>query len=283
MFFAASPSTRARPAAVPLRLTTLACLCLLAAAPAAHAARHYPKVIKDAMGNGVQVVRTFPAASGLTGWVLSQNGTYSVAYTTADKKTIIVGNLINEKGENLTDHYAEKYFPKPDRAALFNQLEQSAWVAEGTLQNPKSVLYVFADTDNPLCRYLWKALQPYQRAGLQVRWVLVATPNSMSKASEALEAADPAAVFRKPGEEVNKFRALLQGLAETANPEAKQKIKKNNALMEQLDVTGTPGLVWKDRAGKMQVKSGMPRLSEIPAITGLPRQEIDDPDLVKFK
>jgi thiol:disulfide interchange protein DsbG len=42
-------------------------------------------------------------------------------------------------------------------------------------------------------------------------------------------------------------------------------------------------VVWRDRKGKVQVKSGMPRLSELPSITGLAEQKINDPALAKFK
>lgn len=263
----------------------IACLVLLTAQPAAHAARGYPKAIKDAMANGVIVVTTFPAASGLTGWVLSQNGTYSIAFTTADRKTLIMGTLINEKGENLTDRYAEKYFPKPDRAALFKQLEQASHVVEGTAKDPKSVLYVFVDANSPQCRYLWKALQPYQGAGLQVRWIPVATlgASSMPKAIEILGSADKTAAFRKMVESMGKQWSPTQGLSESDQPELAGKIRKNTALMEKFGLTKAPGIVWKDDTGKPQIKDGMPRLPEIPQITGLPPQKVDDPELAKFK
>jgi hypothetical protein len=42
-------------------------------------------------------------------------------------------------------------------------------------------------------------------------------------------------------------------------------------------------LVWKDKAGRIRVKLGMPRLSQLPAITGLPAQKIDDPELADFR
>ena len=63
------------------------------------------EVISEAEKNG-------GVNAGLTGWVLSHNGNYSIAFTTSDKKTLIVGELIDDKGNNLTDLYAEKYFPK---------------------------------------------------------------------------------------------------------------------------------------------------------------------------
>jgi thiol:disulfide interchange protein DsbG len=53
--------------------------------------------------------------------------------------------------------------------------------------------------------------------------------------------------------------------------------------MEKFAINGTPGIVWKDANGKIQIKGGMPRLSEIARITGLPEQRIDNPDLQKFR
>ena len=53
--------------------------------------------------------------------------------------------------------------------------------------------------------------------------------------------------------------------------------------MQRLGISGTPGVVWKDMQGKINVKGGMPRLGELPAITGLPEQKIDDPALAKFR
>lgn len=104
-----------RPSTAAAWFGILAMATFLVLTPGAHAASRHPKAIKDALANGAKVVKSFPAASGLRGWILSENGTYSVVYTTADKRTLIVGNLFNEKGENLTDKYAERYFPRKER------------------------------------------------------------------------------------------------------------------------------------------------------------------------
>ncbi len=37
--------------------------------------------------------------------------------------------------------------------------------------------------------------------------------------------------------------------------------------------------MWKDKAGSVRVKSGMPRLSQLPVIAGLPAHKVDDPKL----
>lgn len=249
------------------------------------AAQPVPQVLNGAMSAGVKVVKQFPAASGLTGWVLSQGGRYSVVYTTADKKTLIAGALIDERGQNLSAQYEDMHVPKPDLAAAFRQLEKSAHVTEGRLKNPKSVIYAFVDANCPYCHYMWRAVQPYEAAGLQVRWIPVATlgPTSLPKALEVLAASDKTAAFRRMEENHGKPWTPSAGITETSHPAVAAAIRQNGELMEQFGIAGTPGVVWRDRKGKVQVKSGMPRLSELPSITGLAEQKINDPALAKFK
>ncbi len=246
-------------------------------------AEQYPKPIQGAIQAGVKVEKQFPAASGLTGWVLSREGQYSVVYTTPDHKTLLAGTLIGEDGRNLSAEYEDKHLPTPDRGALFGELEKSAYVIEGTRKNPKSVLYVFVDPNCPFCNYTWKALQPYEKAGLQVRWVLVGMlgPTSLPKAIEVLAAPDPGAAFRKMEENFGKPWSASRPTAPTSG--TAENIQKNGTLMARFGVGGTPGLVWKDAKGTVNVKGGMPRLSELPGITGLPEQRIDDPSLARFR
>lgn len=264
---------------------TIAGMALLAASAGALPAEKYPKAIQVAVDNGAKVIRKFPAASGLTGWVLSENGRYSIIFSTADKKTVIAGALIDEKGENLTEEYEEKYFPKPNPVALFHELEQSDYVVEGTVENPKSTLYIFVDANCPFCHHTWKALQPYQKNGLQVRWVPVAMmgPGSMSKAIEVLAASDKTAAFRKMMESAGKGKPPAARFSEAAQPDIAEKIRKNSDLIKRFGISVTPGIVWQNRQGKIEIKAGMPRLSELPHITGLPKQEADDPVLTKYR
>ncbi|MGC2520684.1 MAG: hypothetical protein WA373_16435, partial [Burkholderiales bacterium] len=66
-----------------------------------------------------------------------------------------------------------------DLPALFSTLEKTDAVAEGAA-SPKRTLYVFFDANCWYCHLTWKALQPYERAGLQVRWVPVAYQKASS-------------------------------------------------------------------------------------------------------
>jgi len=172
-----------------------------------------------------------------------------------------------------------------DLLALFSTLEKTDAVTEGAT-SPKRILYVFFDANCWYCHLTWKALQAYEKAGLQVRWVPVAyqKESSTTKAAAIMLAKDRAATFR---ENETRYRAKSYdgGIAPAKNPPKAiaAQLDANFELMDRFGVSGTPGLVWKDASGKVQVKIGMPRLSQLPAITGLPAQKIDDPELAEFR
>lgn len=244
-----------------------------------------PKAIQAAVAHGVKVIKSFPAASSLTGWALTQDGQSSIVYTTPDGKTLLVGELIDENNQSLTQRYASEYLPKPDHNADFVQLERINAVIEGTLDHPKTVIYAFFDANCPFCHFTWQALQPYEKAGLQVHWIPVAVlgETSLPKALEIMSSSDKLAAFQAMQQHYRMGAPLPAGKNPQPNPKLAEQIRANADLMQKFGISGTPGIVWKDHSGKILVKSGMPRLSEIPAMTTLPEQKIDDPALQKFR
>jgi thiol:disulfide interchange protein DsbG len=163
-------------------------LFLVMMIPAPAAAQEYPKAIQGAIDSGAEVVKQFPAASGLTGWVLQDEWSTSIIYTTADKKTVIVGRLISEDGQDLNALYAKLHVPAPDLSDLYGELERAAYVVEGPIDNPRSIIYVFVDANCPYCHFTWRALQAYEQAGPQVRWLLVWCPaNNFTKPFDLLQ------------------------------------------------------------------------------------------------
>ena len=169
--------------------------------------------------------------------------------------------------------------------ALFAQLEKTDVVREGPM-NAQAVLYVFFDANCLYCHLTWKALQPYVGAGLQVRWVPVAyqKPSSEPRAAAIMSAADRVAALR-----MNELRYRASqfdgGIAPMPRVSAAiaSELRANTRLMQEFGAPGTPLLVWKDRNGNVRVKVGVPRLTELPQITGLPAQPNDDPELERFR
>jgi thiol:disulfide interchange protein DsbG len=172
-----------------------------------------------------------------------------------------------------------------DFSALYATLEKADAVVEGAA-TPKRVLYVFWDANCYYCNLTWRALQPYEKAGLQVRWVPVAyqKDNSAALAAAVMGARDRVAALR---ENETRYRAKSYdgGIKAAAKVPADLAIglEENMTLMGRFGMSGTPALVWKDSHGKVQTHLGLPPLSKLPAITGLPEQKIDDPELAKFR
>jgi thiol:disulfide interchange protein DsbG len=172
-----------------------------------------------------------------------------------------------------------------DTPALYATLEKADAVVEGA-KDPKRVLYVFWDANCWYCRLTWKALQHYEKAGLQVRWVPVAyqKDNSAALAAAVMGAPDRVAALR---ENETRYRAKNYdgGIKAAAQVPADLAIEleENMTLMGRFGMSGTPALVWKDSSGRVQTHLGLPPLSKLPAITGLPEQKIDDPELAKFR
>ena len=175
--------------------------------------------------------------------------------------------------------------PQAQYGALFAKLQKRDAAQEGASES-KTVLYVFFDANCYYCHLTWKALQPYVKAGLQVRWVPVAyqKPTSLGRAAAIMQAPDRAAALRanESGYDTAQYDGAIAPLSDVP-PKLSAQIEANTELMQAFGAPGTPALVWKDRAGVIRVKAGVPRLSELPRITGLPAQPNADPELNRFR
>ena len=200
-------------------------------------------------------------------------------------QAVLVGAALLSTAAFCEDQTNAQYASKPEYRALFLDLEKAEVITEG-VKDAKSVLYVFFDPNCFYCNLTWKALQPYEKAGLQVRWVPVAyqKPSSVGRAAAIMESHDRVAALRE--NEVNYDRAHFDGgIKPRDKPQAllTAQLQANTELMRKFGVPATPLLVWKDNNGNVQIKPGVPRLSQLPGITGLPEQEVVDPELAKFR
>ena len=258
---------------------------LLAGASLAHAATEtLPPAVQLAVSGGMRFEKSFAAPGKMTGWVLSQGVDNNlIVYTTANGEAAIAGTMLDDKGQNLTKEHLAKHAPKPDFEKMWGELDKSSWVAEGAKgKDIKSTIYVFKDPNCSYCHLAWKALQPYTKVGLSIRWIPVAflASDSTAKAAVLLTAADPEAAILEQQTNWGKKTANLPAVT----PAIKAKVDANNKLMQSWGFKGTPALFYKDSTtGKVKAVNGMPSLSDLPGITGLPAQPNTDPDLARFK
>jgi thiol:disulfide interchange protein DsbG len=275
---------------VKFKLLVAGCSVLLALAadaqapPADKPTAGPPAALRYPLQHGFHIVRSFKAASGLTGWVFKDpDGAYRVLYSTADGRTLISGALYSSNGEALSDQYEAQYLPKPDLSGLWSQLEMANTISTGAGSNAKSVIYVIMDPNCIYCHLLWKALKPYQAAGLEVKWLPVGFLHEDSEAKAAALLQGGPGAFEKLQETFDEKAESGGIIGIKPTPEQQTQLEANLQLMKDANIQGTPGIFYKDHAGKVLRKDGMALMAELPGITGIAAQPETDPELKPFE
>jgi thiol:disulfide interchange protein DsbG len=108
--------------------------------------------------------------------------------------------------------------------------------------------------------------------------------SSVGRAAAIMNARDRAAALsaNEAGYDAAQFDGGIAPLADVPAGLISQ-FRANTQLMRDLGAPGTPVLVWKDGGGDVHTHVGMPRLTELPRITGLPAQPENDPALKAFR
>ena len=245
----------------------------------------YPEPIKHLENQGLEILRNFPVGQSLVGWVVSFEGKDLVVYTTADGNYLINGVVLDAQGVDLTEEHQKTWLPRPewdDLEAAYYLTEPSLYEnEEGQLETQKT-LYMFFDPNCPFSQLAWLALQPYREAGAQIRWVPVAylKPDSRHRTAALLDASNPEELLAL---NMNNFGQPNSDLDVAIENHHREQMQTNMDLMQSLGINGTPGWVWVNEDDELQTHSGMPRLPRVSEITGLPKQEHTETELMRFR
>lgn len=160
---------------------------------------------------------------------------------------------------------------EPVPPGVWQQLESSHWIADGSPQAPR-VVYVFTDANCPYCTKFWDDTRPWVDAGkVQLRHLLVAViaPTSAGKAAALLAQPDPAAALAdyervQLGQATRTIasgnpRPLRGGALRplpVVPPPVRAELDANQRLMKSLHIPGTPGVVWRDAQGTVHATMG---------------------------
>lgn len=234
-----------------------------------------PAALDHLVRQGVTVLSRFEAPGGLTGYGLRYAGETMLVYVTEDGSHLIVGQMMDAKGQNLSRRHFREHIPQPDLDAAWAKLSQATWVAEGP-PDPKHIVYTFTDPNCPYCHVLWRITNHYHDAGLQVRHVLVGIlkPSSEGKAAAILAANDPSAAL-----DHHESNFESGGIEPLDQPPAglRQQLAQNLALMHELGISGTPAVVYRDDKDAVKIIKGLVPPGALETKLGLPQREIDDP------
>lgn len=242
--------------------------CALSLFPASYAlGDQWPAAIETLQSKGVQIIDTFDAPAGLKGYAARFNGQGMTLYLAEDGQHVLVGNLLDAQGENLSQEPLERLVYEPMGKEMWQRLEQSHWIADGSDDAPR-VVYMFSDPNCPYCNLFWKQARPWVESGaVQLRHVMVGMlmPDSAGKAARLLAADDPRDALHRH-EQAGKASTLK---AVSDIPAALQtKLDSNEALMGELGAAATPAIYYIDANGRLQEHKGAPRADALREIMG---------------
>lgn len=230
-------------------------------------AKDWPAPIKALEAQGVEVIGTFDAPGGLTGYAGMIEQQPLAIYLTTDGKQAIIGSMIDAKGANLSQEPLDRLVSKPMTGKIWKQLEKSAWIADGS-KNAQRVIYTFTDPNCPYCNKFWNDARPWVKAGkVQLRHVIVAilTDTSAGKAAALLSAKDPQVALTQ--HEQQHASGGVKPLGQISAT-VRAQLDANQKLMQQLGASATPTIFYKDVSGNLQKIQGAPSAEMLTKILG---------------
>lgn len=232
----------------------------------------HPAAVQRLLDRGVDLAGTFEAPGGLTGYAGSMQGQPVAFYLTPDGDHVIVGPMLDADGNNLTDDKVQQLVIEPMNQNAWSRLADSHWVGDGD-PDAETVVYTFTDPNCPYCHRFRQAAQPWIDAGrVQLRHVMVGIirPDSMPKAATILGAESPESAlmanhqsYQEGGIEVDRESVSAY----------RAKVTANNELMSSLGLSATPSTYYLNADGDVEMKRGLPRPEEMPAMMGSERPQ----------
>ncbi|NWL77046.1 thiol:disulfide interchange protein DsbG [Pseudomonas taiwanensis] len=232
----------------------------------AHAA-DWPAPIKAVEARGAKVVGTFDAPGGLKGYAARYNGQGMTLYLTPDGEHVLIGSLLDAQGADVGQQALEQYVFAPMGKEMWERMEKSAWIADGSPKAPR-IVYLFSDPNCPYCNLFWQQARPWVESGkVQLRHIMVGMlrPDSPGKAAALLGAKDPQAAL-------NAHEAAGKGSTLKAADKVPGEIRKNLAenldLMGEMGAQATPSVFYLDDKGRLQQQQGVPQPDVMARIMG---------------
>lgn len=219
-----------------------------------------PAPIQALADQGLEIHGQFDAPGGLRGFGASVQGQNMAIYLTPDGEHAVVGTLMDNEGNDLTEAQLDEHVRAPLEAQTWQLLSESHWIQDGDIDAPR-VIYTFTDANCPYCHQFWQKTRPWVEAGdVQLRHIMVGilAPDSPGKASTLLGASDPAATLRRHnnGDEVT---------ASAQPRKIEEQVYANNQLFEELGLYATP-----TSAFQRKTEDGTIRIDRV---QGLPSDE----------
>ena len=248
-----------------LSVTTLLGAALLQS-PLLHA-EEWPAPIKKIEAKGAKIIGSFDAPSGMRGYAAQYQNRGMALYLTPDGKNVLVGNLYDANGNDLSLAPLQKLVYEPMAKQVWANMEKSNWIADGKKDAPR-IVYLFSDPNCPYCNMFWEQARPWVDSGkVQLRHIMVGIirEDSPGKSAALLAAKDPQKALEEHegAGKGSKLKAL-----DKIPADIEAKLEANMKLMEELELSATPAIFYLDDKGGLQQQQGAPSPDKLVKIMG---------------
>ncbi len=252
---------------IPLKRLMHGALLSTAVIAAGAQAENLPPAIQTLEQQGVKVIESFDAPGGMTGYVGEMRGRSLAFYLTPDGDHVIVGTMLDEDGNNLSEASIQELVTGPKFESAWPELEDSHWVRDGD-EDADTIIYTFTDPNCPYCHRFRQQAEPWIDAGkVQLRHIMVGilAEDSLTKAATILGSKNPEkamqkhqASFDQGGIEVDRKQVSAAHLD----------VKANNSLMQELGLQATPSTIYRGEDGKIVMVQGLPNPQALERMMG---------------
>lgn len=212
-----------------------------------------PEAFKTVLNNGEQIISTFDADNGYTGYVVSAGGQNVILYYDNESDLIFSGAMIDKFGNNLSQQHYATQIPKRDYSNVLDMVQKSdSYITEGQESAPAEI-YVFLDPECPHCHTFWESTRKFVDNGsLKVHWLPVAflTQDSLGKVAAFVQSEDPVSGLNE-GEKSFREGGLVPLKEEAIKDSTMELADQNIQFMRSFDSNGTPTIVYKTTEGKV--------------------------------
>ncbi|MCW8092710.1 thiol:disulfide interchange protein DsbG [Alteromonas sp. ASW11-130] len=215
---------------------------------------------------GGEVVDSFDAPSGMTGYIVDFRGNALTVYLSKNKHYLFTGKMLDSTGRDMGKEALEGYISGPQSEKKWQTLLSSNWVLDGS-EDAEKVIYTFTDPNCPYCKRFWEDARPWVESGkVQIRHILVGIlkADSYGKSAAILSAKDPAEALHQ--HEASSSRPIRP--LESPSEKVRTQLKENHLLMQSLGVSATPAIYYKDKTNAVQLHMGLPPTSQLEQILG---------------
>ena len=230
-------------------------------------AEELPAPIRQIEAKGAKIIGRFDAPAGLRGYAAQYQNRGMTLYLTADGQHVLLGNLYDANGKDLSAEPLQKLVYAPMAKEVWGKMENSSWIADGKDDAPR-IVYLFSDPNCPYCNMFWEQARPWVNAGkVQLRHIMVGIirEDSPGKSAALLAAKDPkkALADHEKAGKASSLKALAKIPADV-----QAKLDANLKLMQELELSATPAIFYLDSKGELQQQQGAPSPDKLTQILG---------------